>query len=274
MASRNINPLMLAGAKINRSSWQANGLVACWEPNVFPGGNTLYDRAGGNDGTITGADWTTDASQGHVLDFVATNSDYVTITDSAALSITGSFSIMCWCVIDLLDTTKRLICGKWDDVGGSYRCFALAIMSNDTMAFFISNDGTAWDYVSFASPATGVLYHCVGVFDGDWIYLYINGKLEAHKDTALVAIFDSNQPVYLGNASFGSGIASYFDGTVGEVRIYNRALSAAEIAAIYADPYQIWDVGEEEMEWAKAAAAAAAGNPHYYYQMLSKRRAS
>ena len=55
MASRNINPLMLAGATINRSNSITRGLVAAWNPNVFPAGNTLYDRVGVANGTISGS---------------------------------------------------------------------------------------------------------------------------------------------------------------------------------------------------------------------------
>jgi len=59
-------------------------------------------------------------------------------------------------------------------------------------------------------------------------------------------------------------------GLMTDMRVYSRALSSAEIAAIYADPYGLWDAGEEEWDWAKAAAAA--GNPHWYYNMLKQRR--
>jgi len=65
---RIISPHQLRGATINRSSPQAAGLVGVWQPNVFPGGNVLYDRAGGHDGTITGMPFAVDHTFGYVLD--------------------------------------------------------------------------------------------------------------------------------------------------------------------------------------------------------------
>ena len=65
MATRDINPLMLGGATINRNSLQAAGLVAAYNPNVFPAGNVLYDRAGENNGTIVGPSWNAGTASGH-----------------------------------------------------------------------------------------------------------------------------------------------------------------------------------------------------------------
>jgi hypothetical protein len=39
-----------------------------------------------------------------------------------------------------------------------------------------------------------------------------------------------NAPVQIGAWIFGSGNADYFSGTIDEVRVYDRALSQAEIA--------------------------------------------
>jgi len=45
------------------------------------------------------------------------------------------------------------------------------------------------------------------------------------------------------------GGLNLFEGRIGEVRIYNRALSLAEIAAIYQNPYDLWmPVGEMAMD--------------------------
>ena len=103
--------------------------------------------------------------------------------------------------------------------------------------------------------------------------VYIDGREDTGGEfpKALTGnINDSTQTLLIGNEGFAGRL---WPGFIGAVSIYNRALSAAEIGSLYADPYQIWDVGDDAWEYAPVEAPAG-GKPHYYYQMLSKRRAS
>ena len=69
---------------------------------------------------------------------------------------------------------------------------------------------------------TGTWTHIAGTYDGANLRLYVNGvlvKTQARTGT----IFSSPNPLYIG------GKGSQFSGLIDEVRVYNRALSAAEI---------------------------------------------
>ena len=91
--------------------------------------------------------------------------------------------------------------------------------------------------------------------------IYLDGNLVGSADAPNTAVVAGATDLYIGQTE---GLNRTFDGCIGQVLIFRRALSAAEIASLYQNPYQIWDVGEDEMEWAKAAAAAGVMTPYYY----------
>ena len=74
--------------------------------------------------------------------------------------------------------------------------------------------------------------HLATTYDGANQRLYINGVLVATK-AQTGAIAAANQPLRIG----GNNVSGeFFQGLIDEVRIYNRALSAAEITADMTTP--------------------------------------
>jgi WD40 repeat protein len=74
-------------------------------------------------------------------------------------------------------------------------------------------------------------YHVVGVSSGANMTLYLDGRQISSRDiTPKEATTD--KPVLIGGENKTSGPA-YFNGDIDDIRIYNRALSAAEVKALY-----------------------------------------
>lgn len=74
-------------------------------------------------------------------------------------------------------------------------------------------------------------HHIAGVADGLNMYIYVDGVQVASR-TYEAANFGSNtNPFNIGGNVFGSG--QYFPGRIDEVIVFNRALSAAEVALVY-----------------------------------------
>jgi len=81
-----------------------------------------------------------------------------------------------------------------------------------------------------AGLPAGIFTHVAGVYTGTSIALYINGVLAAERPTPLTAITVNNHPVRIGADSNGGSLTV---GIIDEPRIFNRGLSAAEVAQLH-----------------------------------------
>lgn len=79
----------------------------------------------------------------------------------------------------------------------------------------------------------GDWHHIAGVGDGANMYIYVDAVLVASRIYTTTNYGSSATSFNVGGNVMGSG--NYFPGTIDEVVVYNRALSAAEIALIYAN---------------------------------------
>ena len=98
--------------------------------------------------------------------------------------------------------------------------------ANDNKVVFGVGNGTDLLRISTAIGA-GSWAHLVGVFDGNNIYLYLNGVIVANQNAVSM--------VYNGTNTFSIGhtFVSYFHGSIDDVRVYNRALTPADVTALY-----------------------------------------
>jgi hypothetical protein len=77
------------------------------------------------------------------------------------------------------------------------------------------------------SFSTSTWYHIAGVKSGSSLIIYVNGVVSVSKTVANPKVA-GNASLVIGQTSFNSALLA-----IDEVRIYNRALSADEISAIY-----------------------------------------
>jgi hypothetical protein len=86
-------------------------------------------------------------------------------------------------------------------------------------------------------PATNTnWYHVAATYDGSTMKLYVNGNLEASKPFTSSITYDPSIPWTIGSTAApyrALGAPRTFNGVIDEVEIFNRALSQAEIQAIY-----------------------------------------
>src|SRR3990167_3483110 len=221
----------------------SNGLVGYWKMDegawadvasevVDSSGNALHGR-GKNGATTTGGKF------GNGGAFDGTN-DYATIADSDTLSPTNK-SLSAWVKFGALGTND-IIVYKSSEYGLSYGFTdAGCTASRFNFAFY----GGGWYCAnSTTAPSTGVWYHVQGTYDGTNIRLYINGALEA--TTTVNA--PSNNATAFDIGSYSVDATTYaFNGTVDEVRLYNRALSPAEVSQLYnfaPGPVGYWNLNE------------------------------
>jgi hypothetical protein len=87
----------------------------------------------------------------------------------------------------------------------------------------------AWYAVRLGALAGNTWYHIVGTYDGETLRAYVDGVLVGANTAPSGPPELETRPLELGAHA---GAPQYFTGMVDEVRIYRRALSAAEVASL------------------------------------------
>lgn len=149
-------------------------------------------------------------------------------------------TIMAWIRPENL-TANQFVMGKWSG-GSNGHGWMFRVRSAGNLAAMIGS-GFGGTGVYLQSPLTLTAHrwvHIAMTFDGDTMSLYQDGAIvrRARGVTAYTA-GDSATPMVIGYRSDGN--AEYFQGAVDEVRLYDYALTPAQIKAIYAaDGGQTW----------------------------------
>ena len=101
------------------------------------------------------------------------------------------------------------------------------------LAIFITDvNGHFKGLYSYATIPLGTWSHVAATWDGTILKLYINGALNSQGTPGLSVIGDSLCPFSIGGAGSCSP-GQYFPGLIDEMSVYDRALFAGEIQAIY-----------------------------------------
>jgi hypothetical protein len=206
--------------------------------------NYVDDVSGtGNDGIITNQTATSTASgaigQGIDLDGV---NDYVYASDDNTLDITGAITIAAWIKADSLTTgteENRLALKG----GGTHTANIYTFEVDDgNVRFYLDSDSGPPDTGQCDGSSsqrcvrgattinTGEWYHVVGWYDGSSeVRVYVNGVQDGSVATSDAGVPNSS-PFLVGGRDNSSDM---FDGVIDDLRVYNRALSQAEITRLY-----------------------------------------
>ena len=204
-----------------------------WMMNLH-GGLVLPDiSVNNNPGTLYGPQW-----QGGALDFPG-DDEYVECGNATSLQLTSDFAVFCW-IYKRSNNRWESFVDKWksdNQAGWSIGSFN---DNNKLRIAFRMNDGNYWGaYTSdviVLSEWTHVGFYYPG--NGTTPSAYINGKLQSLTNwlvsgSALSGITDSDESLEIGRGNMFTPTNLYFNGLISEVRIYNRALIAAEVYALY-----------------------------------------
>lgn len=180
--------------------------------------------------------------KGRGLHFDGLN-DMVTVNDRPTLKYAaGSLSLATWMKADAGETDGGYMVSKPWNGSGEYN-YLLAYNSNNSVSFCLVSQGTWVCVVSVTAVPTGSWHHIAGVAGGGTMSIYVDGTLSASVPDPFVTlsptVADLNLPLVIGSVyPYGQGWAgnefASFLGTLDDVRVYKRALSPEEVAALAA----------------------------------------
>ena len=149
----------------------------------------------------------------------------LTVT-SPALTVSVWFN-----AANLSNANPRLVANSHTDV--DTKGFQLMFNSGGASGFFDVGNGTAEGRASWSQQLVeGTWYHYVGVYNGATVSAYLNGVQVASAAFAGGAIAAGAGPDINIARNPTNGLDSFI-GAISDVQIYKRALSAAEILALY-----------------------------------------
>jgi len=232
-----------AEASILRKAPNNLGLVGYWSFEDATGTIATDFSGNGNSGTLTNmetTDWV-NGKVGKALDFDGSN-ERVEVGNNFSLQLTSGFSTSAWIKRTSGSNAYQGVYGKYDqdNLAGWFWTF---YTDNNKLKFgFRLNGGNYWSASSNTVFVNNVWYHIAFVYlgDGSTPRLWINGAEETSLTTWLVAgdalngFTDSNTILTIGEEEGFTDTNKYFPGQIDEVRIYNRTLSATEVADLYA----------------------------------------
>lgn len=197
------------------------GLVAAYGFEEASGTAVTDSSTAGNPGAIGGgAVRSASGKFGRAIDFDGVN-DIVSVPDSNSLDLTTGMTLEAWVNPDTVSSWRTAIL-KERPGEISYSLYA-----NTSSARVQAEILTGADISTNAAPQlqTGVWTHIAATYDGTALRLFRNGVQVASTATS-GSMQTSALPLRIGgNQIWGE----YFDGRIDEVRVYNRALTAAQI---------------------------------------------
>ncbi|QQR77554.1 MAG: fibronectin type III domain-containing protein [Candidatus Moraniibacteriota bacterium] len=186
-------------------------------------GTTTQDISGHNHaGTLSNTTWSTSGKYGNALDFNGTSSS----VGIGNWNIPGSaITLSAWVRADDWKTDDVRILSKATDSTEQGHTWMLSD-SNSLLRFRLKTGGTTTTLVATSGTLqTNVWTHVAAVYDGSTMTLYKDG-LEVGSQAKTGTIDQNTANISIGANPEGS---NSFDGTIDDVRIYNKALTQSEI---------------------------------------------
>ena len=201
----------------------AQGLSAAYGFNEGAGSTTVDSSGNGNHGTLSGATWTTQGKFGNAVSFNGTN-NFVTVPDAATLDLGATGTVEAWVKLAAVNRWNGVI-AKGNANSDDAQNYAIEIDDTNHVRCGLGNGSSFRVLVSTATLAVNQFYHLACTWDGTTLSVYINGALNTSTAQALTPA-GNTAPLSIGQ--FG-GNSDRFSGVIDEVRLYNRALTLAQI---------------------------------------------
>ncbi|MBR9689337.1 MAG: LamG domain-containing protein, partial [Candidatus Altiarchaeota archaeon] len=185
---------------------------------------TLY---GGTDASLNGPTWTT-GNSGSALYFNGSGY-YVNIPNKLSMNNTDAITVSAWIKRNIPSIPTQGIVSK-GLLSSSPRTWDVGIDVNDRIFWYIANNDTNFKIIYADSVGVDVWEFITATFNGTDTSLYLNGSLITTAAFDWTTMQTSAYSIHVGKLR---NQASYFNGSIDDVRIYDRALNDTEILQLY-----------------------------------------
>ncbi len=200
--------------------------------NNFTADVSKYGNNGNCSGMGAGCNWNSSGRYGGGMQFDGVN-DYVNVSNNSILGATNVVSVSAWIKKGVNGVVLPIV--MKDDPVNNRPNYGLDITSGNMLRFFGYNGTTAvGDTTGISFTTLNQWTHVVGTFDGTYWIIYINGNL-TRNISSVATLTTTTATLKIG---YRSNNNNYFNGSIDEVRIYNRSLSASEVYQLYVSNLQ------------------------------------
>jgi hypothetical protein len=211
-------------------------------------GTTAKDLSSySNPGTVVGGAAWVAGPKGTALEFVA--GSRVTIPEIPPYDVTAEVSLLAWVKATTVPNWARVIDkSQWQTSG-----FDLVLTQNvglPRLEFFVNNTTSQVDGTTVV--ADNEWHFIAGTFGNKTLHMYVDGQRQGEAQSAgQVDINPNDWPLMVAGEASSNGGQQYF-GSIDEVAMYNRALSADEVMAIFQNGMPALDIAADPQPQNKA----------------------
>ncbi len=207
-----------------------SNLVGYWDPGLvasYPGTGTTINNASGSapNGTMSNITYTDPYFTYNG------NTSQISIADSAALEPgSGNWTMEAWFYPTQFTVSAKTVLGKFDNGGVSLDISYAIRQGNGFIRADFSDGSTGFVVSNNYNISLNTWVQMMYVWDqtNDILHTYSNGVQVDTKPITISSIRSTTTNLYIGSYN-GGEYPQYFTGRIGVVRLYNAALSAAEV---------------------------------------------
>jgi len=218
------------GHRVDKTDPILRGCVGWWPLNDGAGTKATDLSTGGNDGTLVGSVTWESGERGYASEHLSASGTYI----STGYSSTGqsAITVSAWVRNDGYATGStfgKIVC---QGHGGNFDTY-MDQNNNVELAFLVNGKNVLANNADI--PAIGTWFHACFVWEQS-VYqgVYVNG-VESNTTTADTSVIGAvTHNLFIGGTS--ASPRPWYGG-IQNVRVYDRALSAAEVSRLYSEPW-------------------------------------
>ena len=217
--------IVLGAVASSAGAHPSNGLVAHYKMD-----GDAKDKGGSQlDGTLIGTVPTDDRYGKHnkALLFNGTT-DLINCGNPSAFNFSGNFTLSAW-VKQSGTQTARYIIAKYDFASG--HDYGMGVAESAESYGFVLGDGPGYEDLRGSGALNDNAWHSMTMVfrNASTLNLYVDGVLNASLSVGSYPPFLNSAPLTIGGLLPGYG----FGGAIDDVKIYDQALTSAEIARLF-----------------------------------------